>query len=446
MKEPKVLFVSGSAGLGHVTRDLAIAAALRARWPGLDLVWLAGDPALQVLSEAGENLAPECEQYAGETHLAEKFADDFGLRLTSPSLLLSKPITLLRQLAALRREQKSNLALFQRLAGRERPDLIIGDETYDLMLGLAARPALKPAPFVLIGDFVGIDPVSRSPLEWLSVHVMSWWGYGLVKRLPRFCDRVLLVGEEEDVADRPLGLFLPNRRRLAARLLTCIGYVLPFQPADYLDRVAVRQRLGYGREPLLICAIGGTSIGKPLLELCGRAYPWLRKALPNLRMVAVAGPRLDPASVELPAGVDRRGYVHRLYEHLAASDLAIVQGGGTTTLELTALRRPFIYFPLAGHFEQRIHVAGRIERHGAGLRMEFRETTPESLAEAVRSHIGVDVSYPAIPADGAERAAALLSGLLMTGDQSGVSYPDRNGPSVRPLIVRGQGGFQSRSG
>ena len=412
MKTPNVLFISGSVGLGHVTRDLAIATALRARWPGMRLLWLAADPARQVLREAGEELALECGQYAGETPLAEALAGHFGLHLTNPVALLRHPIRLHRVLAALMRDQKSNLAVVQQLAARERFDLVIGDETYDLMLALAHRPQLKPAPLAMIYDFVGLEALSRSPVEWLSVQLASWWGYRIVKRLPEFCDLTLFAGEPDDIADKPLGLFLPNRRRLAADVLTCIGYILRFRPAEYQDPAEVRQRLGLSPRPLIVCAVGGTDIGRPLLELCGHAYPQVRERIRDLRMVLVAGPRLNPDTLRVSREVDRCGYVPRLYEHLAASDLAIVQGGGTTTLELTALRRPFLYFPLEGHFEQRIHVAGRLERHGAGVKMEFRDTTPETLAAAVLKNFGAKVEYPPIATDGAERAAGALDRLL----------------------------------
>ena len=69
-------------------------------------------------------------------------------------------------------------------------------------------------------------------------------------------------------------------------------------------------------------------------------------------------------------------YVHNLYRHLAACDLAVVQGGLTTAMELTASGRPFLYFPLRHHFEQNWHVAHRLDRYGAGRRMDFDAATP----------------------------------------------------------------------
>jgi len=50
----KVLFVSGSIGLGHVTRDMAVAHELRRLRPDMELYWLAGEPAAMMLRNAKE--------------------------------------------------------------------------------------------------------------------------------------------------------------------------------------------------------------------------------------------------------------------------------------------------------------------------------------------------------------------------------------------------------
>ena len=123
-------------------------------------------------------------------------------------------------------------------------------------------------------------------------------------------------------------------------------------------------------------------------------------------------PRIDPASLGAADGVEVRAFVPELYRHLAACDLAVVQGGLTTTMALAAARRPFLYFPLEGHFEQQIHVAGRLARHQAGIRMSYSETTPESLAEQIIANLGKETTWPSIDTDGAQRAARHINQLL----------------------------------
>ena len=54
--------------------------------------------------------------------------------------------------------------------------------------------------------------------------------------------------------------------------------------------------------------------------------------------------------------------VPQLWQHMAACDLAVVQGGGTTTLELEALRVPFLFFPIEHHSEQEVTVVNRLSR------------------------------------------------------------------------------------
>jgi hypothetical protein len=110
-------------------------------------------------------------------------------------------------------------------------------------------------------------------------------------------------------------------------------------------------------------------------------------------MVAVAGPRIDPGALQAPAGVEVLGHVPDLYRHLAACDLAVVQGGLSTTMELVACRRPFLYFPLRHHFEQNVHVAHRLDRYRAGRRMDYATATPEAIADVIAVEVGRPVDY-----------------------------------------------------
>jgi len=81
-------------------------------------------------------------------------------------------------------------------------------------------------------------------------------------------------------------------------------------------------------------------------------------------------------------------------------------------MELTALKRPFLYFPLRNHFEQRIHVPHRLGRYGAGVRMDYEEADPEALAYAVAEGLKQPVLYRDVDTDGARRAARLIAPLL----------------------------------
>jgi Glycosyltransferase family 28 C-terminal domain len=390
-----ILFISGSLGLGHVTRDIAIAREIRLLRRDVDIFWLAAHPASLFLEENGETLLPEAMDYLDENLIAE-------------STSRGSKLNLFRYGMAFRRQWQHNIDLIDRVTSRDNYDLIIGDETYDLVTAFKKRPHLKRSPFVMIYDFVGFDAMTHNPLEQLGIYMMNrMWASGFPDKPPVY-DLGLFVGEAEDVPDRRFGFMLPNRRAFAEARYRFVGYILPFHQRDYLDSGALRIRLGYGKGKLIICAIGGTSIGRELLELCGRSYPFIREKVPDARMILITGPRLAGNSIHAPDGVEVREYVPSLYQHLAACDLAIVQAGGTTTLELTALRKPFLYFPIEGHCEQEEYVAGRLARHRAGVRMKLSATSAQRLAEKVVSNIGKEADYATIPTDGAQKAAQYL--------------------------------------
>jgi predicted glycosyltransferase len=186
-----------------------------------------------------------------------------------------------------------------------------------------------------------------------------------------------------------------------------------FDPEALADRERLRAELGYGPgEQVCIVTVGGSGVGGHLLRRVIEAFPAAKELVPALRMVVVAGPRIDPSSLPQAEGLDVRSYVHNLYRHLAACDLAVVQGGLTTAMELTANRRPFLYFPLRHHFEQNFHVRHRLARYRAGRCMDFDESTPDVIAAAIAEEIGRDVDYEPVETDGAARAAAHIAEVL----------------------------------
>jgi predicted glycosyltransferase len=128
-------------------------------------------------------------------------------------------------------------------------------------------------------------------------------------------------------------------------------------------------------------------------------------------MIVVAGPRIDPRPLQRP-GVEVRAFVPDLHRHLAACDIALVQGGLTTCMELAAARRPFIYFPLRRHFEQNLHVHHRLRRYRAGRRMDYEAATPTAIAEAMVAELARPVSSRRVDPGGARRAAGMLATLL----------------------------------
>jgi UDP:flavonoid glycosyltransferase YjiC (YdhE family) len=110
--------------------------------------------------------------------------------------------------------------------------------------------------------------------------------------------------------------------------------------------------------------------------------------------------------------MDRTGYVSTLFEHLACADAAVVQGGLSTTMELVAVGRPFVYFPLQHHWEQQHFVAHRLDYHRAGIRMNYATTTPADLSVAMSRALASKPRYRRIRSGGGQQAADRIAALI----------------------------------
>ena len=390
MERQRALYLSSSIGLGHVTRDLAIAAELRRPAPELEILWLAAPPASDALRTADENVLAEASEWRGASRIAERCMSHGRLDLVH-YVYRSRPAWAM------------NARLFRRVSDHYGVDIAIGDEAFEVSVPLVAHVLRLKVPFVMIFDFVGTDAMTGAVHDRVGAWLLNalWPLDRLV--YARGPHSALFIGELEDIPCKPFGLGLPNRRKHAQEDYLIVGHALGFDPDDYTDPHAWRRRLGYGDEQLVVCSVGGTSVGRELLELCTAAADPLRERVPDVRVVLVAGPRIAVDSVRA-RGCEVLGNVPRLYELFASSDVAVVQCGGTTTPELAALGRRFIYAPIEGHFEQEV-IARRLERHGVGRRMSLRATTAEALAQMIFEELGQYGQRGSMPLEGASKAA-----------------------------------------
>ena len=142
----RALYISSPIGLGHAQRDVAIADALRALHPDLEIDWLAQHPVTAVLEEHGERVHPMSSELASESaHItAESSEHD------------------LNAFQAIRRMDEillSNFMVFHDTVEAGEYDVVIGDEAWDIDHYLHENPELKRTAFAWMTDFVGWLPM-----------------------------------------------------------------------------------------------------------------------------------------------------------------------------------------------------------------------------------------------------------------------------------------------
>ncbi|HEX6426001.1 MAG TPA: alpha/beta fold hydrolase [Acidimicrobiales bacterium] len=397
----RALFISSPIGLGHARRDVAVADELRRHHPDLEIEWLAQHPVTRVLADAGERVHPASARLASESAHIESESGEHRLHCFQ----------------AWRRMDEILLAdfmVFHDVVSERDYDLVIGDEAWEVDYYLHENPELKRFAYCWLTDFVGWLPMPEGGER--EAFLTADYNAEMIEhiaRYPRVRDLALFVGNPDDVVPDRFGADLPAIRDWTAENFDFPGYVTGFDPDRVADREALRDELGYAPdERVCVVSVGGSGVGADLLGRMIKAHPAAAAREPGLRMVVVAGPRIDPASLPASDGVEVHAYVPELYRHLAASDLAVVQGGLTTCMELTAAQRPFVYVPLRQHFEQNFHVHHRLQGHGAGRRVDFDEADPDALAEIIAGELSRPVDYRPVERDGAARAAAAIAGLL----------------------------------
>jgi predicted glycosyltransferase len=404
---PHILFILSALGLGHTIRDLAIIKELRKLIPDVKVSWLSGAPASNILREHNESLLPESSVWPSEAKVAEGVYDGVNLNL-------------LHYLKNVYPTWGEHLKMLQDILSKQSFDLVIGDETFFLANQiqdaiLESKPIID-TPYIMIHDFIGVKAMTNDSSE---IKLCKMTNDGYLKRFqgttsatlhPKLFSRVF-VGELADVQLRDTSQGLVDFKKLVKDKVNFVGNVVRFNPEDYSDQDLVKQKLGLPNKPLVVCSVGGTSVGEKLLQLCLESYKIISSRRGDVRMLLVTGPRIDPRRFEVPEGVTVLGYVPNLHEYFAASNLAVIQPGYSTVMELIALRKPFIYSPVPEHFEQS-EQSDRLESNNIGIKLLFSDVTPEKLADAIIENLDTYVEYPMNNFNGASNAANYIQSVL----------------------------------
>jgi pimeloyl-ACP methyl ester carboxylesterase/predicted glycosyltransferase len=396
----RMLYLSSPIGLGHAMRDLAIADELRKEHPDLRIDWLTQHPVTTVLAQRGERIHPAATFLANESNHIESEAADHDLHVFQAIRRMDEILV-------------ANFMVFHELLRDDHYDLVVGDESWDVDYFWHENPELKRAPFCWMTDFVGWLPMPDGGDR--EADLAADYNEEMIEqiaRYPRLRDRSIFVGNPDDIVPLPLGPGLPAIRDWTEAHYDFSGYITGFDPRS-IDREQLRRQHGLRNdERVCLVTVGGSGVGKHLLRKVIDAFPAARRLLPDLRMIVVTGPRIDPRSLPQHEGLDVVGHVDDLYRLMAACDAGIVQGGLSTTMELTALRIPFLYFPIQHHFEQNFHVRHRLDRYNAGRCMDYPSSDPDSIATALAEELARPVQYRRVETDGARRAAKLIGELL----------------------------------
>ena len=201
----------------------------------------------------------------------------------------------------------ANFMVFHDLVREEDYDLWIGDEAWELDYYLHENPEQKRAAYAWLTDFVGWLPMpDGGDARGVPDRRLQRRDDRAHRPLSRACATgAIFVGDPDDIVPDAFGPGLPLIRDWTEQHYDFAGYVTGFDPRQ-LRRP--RRRSGYrDDERVCIVTVGGSGVGGDLLRRVIAAFPEAKRRVPGLRMIVVAGPRIDPGSAAAPTTAWRSG-------------------------------------------------------------------------------------------------------------------------------------------
>ncbi len=290
MTSVDVGFFCSPIGLGHATRDIAIAQ----HFDGISAKFVTGSGAANIISDYGFSVI--------DFYNPPRFDVQNG-KLQNP----------LRWLWSYYQYYKECKIVAQNFLVKEDPKLVVSDEDF-ASLSIAQK---NKTPSILITDVLK----TRFTKGLLSIVEKKM--NKTMKEIIAKCDTVIMPEFGDDHEN--------------------IKKVGPIVRSTNLSRDELRKKFSFDKKTITVC-VGGTDAGRFLVEKSIEASANLK----NTDMVIVSGPTLKLET----KNIRNLGFVPDLHEIIYASDLVISLAGKSTIDEARAYGTPGIFIPIKNHFEQ----------------------------------------------------------------------------------------------
>ncbi len=284
-------FFSSPIGLGHVTRDIAIAN----NFENIQTNFVTGSGAARILKNLELNVQ--------DVYNPPSFTVENG-KLKNPAKWLWNYY----------QYYKDCKNISKNILQKDNPNLVISDEDF---ASLSVAQEMK-IPTVLVTDI--LETHFTKGLASFIEKKMNKSMHEIIRK----CDVVILPenGKDED-----------NIKRVG-----------PIVRQTNFSREELRRKFSFEKKTILI-SIGGTDAGMFLIEKVLNA---ISKINHDFEIILVSGPSVCKKF----ENVRNLGFVDNLHELIFAADLLISLAGKSTIDEAFAYGTPAIFIPIKGHFEQ----------------------------------------------------------------------------------------------
>lgn len=285
-------FFSSPIGLGHVTRDIAVAN----NFENISTKFVTGNGATKIL----KNLDFKVE----DVYIPPQFIVKNGM-LKNPT----------RWLWNYYQYYKRCKKIAKKIIELDNPRLVISDEDF-ASLTVAQN---KKIPTILITDVVQTN---------FTNGIMSFIEKKMNKSMQEImkkCDTVIIPENGPDEG---------NIRRVG-----------PIVRQTNFSREELRKKFSFDKKTIVI-SVGGTDTGLFLIE---KTLESISKINQDINVVIVSGPSL---SKKFGDSIRNLGFVNNLHEMIFAADVTVSLAGKSTIDEAKAYGTPGIFIPIKGHFEQ----------------------------------------------------------------------------------------------